>query len=366
MLGNPFTRQKPAAPPRAADRRAAAGQVAGLLRASRGASVALCGPLGSGKTGLLRELADPGGAARLGLVPPAFQPAYLDMQSVAPFTAHRFWQRLARVLGRQGGPAAGAFAPLLELCAIDVSDVEDALDGLAGEGTTLVLLLDEFEWALVGGDDGSSPACLPAQLASLLRRQPRSLALVAATAEPLAELAAGLAGWRGSPFASLFVPLALGRPALVPAPPLVAAPAGPIQTAHLPTGGPPAGPWPALDPAADEATAEPDAGPAGPGLHMGVRTGEVWRDGDEVPALTALECNVLRVLFSDAGRLWSKDEILAHVWGDGDADTTRLEKVVSRLRQKIEPDPARPRFLATVRGRGYRILPAGRPRPRAA
>jgi two-component system response regulator RegX3 len=39
-------------------------------------------------------------------------------------------------------------------------------------------------------------------------------------------------------------------------------------------------------------------------------------------------------------------------------DDARIEKLVSRLRQKIEPDAANPKYLITMRGRGYKLLEA--------
>jgi len=47
------------------------------------------------------------------------------------------------------------------------------------------------------------------------------------------------------------------------------------------------------------------------------------------------------------------------VWGEGyldEIDDARVEKLVSRLRSKIEQDPAAPRYLITQRGRGYKLL----------
>ncbi|OUC05963.1 hypothetical protein RY27_24030, partial [Litorilinea aerophila] len=58
-------------------------------------------------------------------------------------------------------------------------------------------------------------------------------------------------------------------------------------------------------------------------------------------------------------------QIVTHVWGESyidEVDDARIEKLVSRLRQKIEPDPSSPRFLTTIRGRGYRLLPDGNER----
>jgi len=50
---------------------------------------------------------------------------------------------------------------------------------------------------------------------------------------------------------------------------------------------------------------------------------------------------------------------VTRVWGENfldEVDDARVEKLVSRLRGKIEGDPANPRYLVTVRGRGYKLL----------
>ena len=55
----------------------------------------------------------------------------------------------------------------------------------------------------------------------------------------------------------------------------------------------------------------------------------------------------------------SREELLAEVWGYNAGVTTHtLETHVYRLRQKIEPDPARPTYLLTEPGVGYRLRPA--------
>ena len=65
------------------------------------------------------------------------------------------------------------------------------------------------------------------------------------------------------------------------------------------------------------------------------------------------------LLFQNANKIIDKFQIVSHVWGDeyiDEVDDARIEKLVSRLRQKIERDPSSPRFLTTVRGRGYRLV----------
>ena len=55
----------------------------------------------------------------------------------------------------------------------------------------------------------------------------------------------------------------------------------------------------------------------------------------------------------------SRDELLAKVWGYAkniDIETRTVDIHIAKLRRKIEPDPAKPRYLVTVRGAGYRLL----------
>ena len=86
--------------------------------------------------------------------------------------------------------------------------------------------------------------------------------------------------------------------------------------------------------------------------------GEVWVDGAKVTILTDLEYKLMRLLYERRDRLTTKDMIVEAVWGGeylDRVDDARIEKLVSRLRAKIEPDPTRPRYLLTQRGRGYKL-----------
>ena len=70
--------------------------------------------------------------------------------------------------------------------------------------------------------------------------------------------------------------------------------------------------------------------------------------------LTHREFEILRVLAERQSRVVFRDELFREVWGFLDTSTTRsVDRAVSRLRQKIEPDPRAPRFLRTVHGDGY-------------
>ena len=59
----------------------------------------------------------------------------------------------------------------------------------------------------------------------------------------------------------------------------------------------------------------------------------------------------------------SRHELLREIWGYPDAPTTRsVDNAIARLRKKIEPTPASPRYIHTVHGDGYTITPEGTPR----
>ncbi len=95
------------------------------------------------------------------------------------------------------------------------------------------------------------------------------------------------------------------------------------------------------------------------GIWVDVDAGEAWVDGDPVATLTELEYRLLQTLYGRLGKLCDKYLIVESVWGQEYIDTVddaRIEKLISRLRSKIEPDPREPQYLVTVRGRGYRLL----------
>ena len=74
--------------------------------------------------------------------------------------------------------------------------------------------------------------------------------------------------------------------------------------------------------------------------------------------LTQLELRLAQLLIARAGEVVPSERLVAHVWGArGDGDRQLLKQLVHRLRQKIEPDPAAPRWLVTEPGEGYRLLP---------
>ncbi len=78
--------------------------------------------------------------------------------------------------------------------------------------------------------------------------------------------------------------------------------------------------------------------------------------------LSRREFELLALLLTPARRVWTRDELIDRLWPDRDlSDSRTLDTHVHRLRAKLEPDPAAPRYLVTVRGVGFRIDPDGRP-----
>lgn len=90
-------------------------------------------------------------------------------------------------------------------------------------------------------------------------------------------------------------------------------------------------------------------------LSVDPRTRQVTR-GDEQIALTATEFDILWCLVQGAGRVLSREEIQARVWGPQHHGTLRtIDNFMMQLRTKLERDPGDPDHLLTVRGVGYRL-----------
>ncbi len=97
------------------------------------------------------------------------------------------------------------------------------------------------------------------------------------------------------------------------------------------------------------------------GVMVDVDAGEVWVDGVQVSTLTDLEYRLLLLLYGRLDKICDKYHIVEAVWGEAyidRVDDARIEKLVSRLRAKLEQDASNPRYLITVRGRGYKLVSA--------
>ncbi len=92
------------------------------------------------------------------------------------------------------------------------------------------------------------------------------------------------------------------------------------------------------------------------GLEVDTVKGIVRRNGKEI-MLSALEYRLLLVFLNRQGEVLSRMRLLEEIWdiaGDYVNDNT-LTVYIKRLREKIEEEPANPRIITTVRGRGYRV-----------
>lgn len=75
--------------------------------------------------------------------------------------------------------------------------------------------------------------------------------------------------------------------------------------------------------------------------------------------LTWLEQSLLYLMAANAGRLLTRDEIVDHLWGtDYAAESNVVDRHVRNLRAKLQDNWRRPRYIATVPGKGYRFIPA--------
>jgi DNA-binding response OmpR family regulator len=90
---------------------------------------------------------------------------------------------------------------------------------------------------------------------------------------------------------------------------------------------------------------------------------EVFVDGREVQ-LTTVEYKLLQTLMEFPGRVFTRDQLLDHVYAFNEADVAgrAVDVHIGKLREKLADDPAQPRYIQTVRGVGYKLLKAGHAR----
>jgi DNA-binding response OmpR family regulator len=80
------------------------------------------------------------------------------------------------------------------------------------------------------------------------------------------------------------------------------------------------------------------------------------RRGGAVVETTATEFKLLVVFVRNRGRVLSREKLLDQAWGEGTFLTDRVvDNHIVALRRKIEPEPAEPKYLVSVRGLGYRF-----------
>jgi DNA-binding response OmpR family regulator len=82
------------------------------------------------------------------------------------------------------------------------------------------------------------------------------------------------------------------------------------------------------------------------------------RAGSSELHLTSLEQSLLYLLAANAGRIVTREEILDTLWGvDYVAESNVVDRQIRNLRARLQNDWRKPRFIATIPGRGYRFLP---------
>lgn len=91
------------------------------------------------------------------------------------------------------------------------------------------------------------------------------------------------------------------------------------------------------------------------GIRMNEESKEVWLDGQEI-SLTPTEYDMLRLFMEHPGRVFAPSEIYRHVWKEeaiGSESTVSVH--IRHLREKIEINPAEPRYIKVVWGQGYKM-----------
>lgn len=98
------------------------------------------------------------------------------------------------------------------------------------------------------------------------------------------------------------------------------------------------------------------------GTYINRSTHTVQIDGKRIDRLTELEFEILCYLYESRGRLCTKDDIVRNVYRqrydnfEGGVTDEAIQALISRLREKIEPDRFHPSYVVTVRGEGYRFV----------
>ncbi|OLT24535.1 DNA-binding response regulator [Kytococcus sp. CUA-901] len=99
-----------------------------------------------------------------------------------------------------------------------------------------------------------------------------------------------------------------------------------------------------------------EGGDSAHGLRIDSSARRAWVDDEEV-TLTAKEFDLLHILVRDMGRVVSREQLMREAWQtDWVGSTKTLDMHVSGLRKKLGDDHSDPRFIATVRGVGFRLV----------
>lgn len=93
------------------------------------------------------------------------------------------------------------------------------------------------------------------------------------------------------------------------------------------------------------------------GCRVDFRSFELTTAAGRTEEVPARELAILRLLWRRAGEVVSREDILDNVWGHDVYPSSRtVDNFIVRLRRRLEPDPAAPRYVHTIRGVGYRLV----------
>ena len=93
---------------------------------------------------------------------------------------------------------------------------------------------------------------------------------------------------------------------------------------------------------------------AGP-FRYNTSTLRFYKNDIEIP-LSSKENAIMKLFIDNVNRIFSRDMLYELVWGDAIIDDNAIMVYINRLRQKIEDDPPKPKYIQTVRGLGYRFV----------
>jgi len=80
-----------------------------------------------------------------------------------------------------------------------------------------------------------------------------------------------------------------------------------------------------------------------------------YKNGEEI-LLTSKENSMMKLFMDNVNRIFTKDVIYDMVWNNSIIDDNAIMVYINRLRQKIEDDPAKPKYIQNIRGLGYRFV----------
>lgn len=93
-------------------------------------------------------------------------------------------------------------------------------------------------------------------------------------------------------------------------------------------------------------------------LRVDAQAHQVWvGDSQHERRLSAQEFELLRYLYEHRDRVCTRQELGDAIWGAGNWDPNMLHRLVHRLKEKVEPNPEKPRYVQTVPWVGYRVTP---------